>query len=188
MPNFEFVFDKVVRIWREGRIVKKLGIFKRILVAPDKEIANQIAQAMAGETIENIEGWQIEEWYAENLEPRGKYEIGLGDMISVSQTAEEPTMGKLDLPIPNYDYIWRRVKDKLEWNWSNRIAVEFFIIEKNHALEEITRIDGIVTKHNKLCITKRHILGVKAIHNREFQSYEDCESFLRSLQASQATI
>lgn len=184
MPNFEFVFKKVVRIWRGKEIVKNQGVFKRILVAPDKETASQIAQAMVGEMIKDVEGWEIEGWDAENLKPREKYEIGLGDLISVSQTTAEPTMGSLPHPIPNYNYIWDRVKDKLSWFPLKGVAIQFHCVEKTHWLRETSIIDGIMVKHSEGSLCAKHILGVIAIHRREFQSYEEAESFLQSLPAA----
>lgn len=188
MLNFEFVFNKVVRVWREKKIVKNLGFFRRILVAPDKATANQIAQAMVGETIKDVEGCEIEGWHAENLEPRKNYEVGLGDVISVSETAEEPIMGNLPHPIPNYDYIWRRVKDKLRWHWFNEVAVEFVFVERTHILEEVTKIDGVIIKSSQRREVVKHFVGIKAIHNRKFKSYEESESFIRSLQTLQAAV
>lgn len=188
MTKFEFTFKKVARVWRIDEIVKDLGIFQRVIVAPDENTAKQIAQAMVGEQITDaVEGWQIPrdpDGDIGNIVFRNKYEIGLGDVISVVETTKESTMGELPEPIPNYDYIWRRVGDKLKWHWFKGIIVQLYTIERYHRFREITEIDEVRVKDNSHSMPCKHVLGVIAIHHRKCQSYQEVESFLRSLPAA----
>ncbi|MBI2063906.1 MAG: hypothetical protein HYT65_02845 [Candidatus Yanofskybacteria bacterium] len=185
MPKYKLIFKKVVREKGDSEVLKRLGAFERIIVAPDKSIAEQIARAMVGEILEHTYGFSLmkEELDNEKFLMYESYEVGLGDVISISETSDKPTMG-LDQPIPNYDYIWNRVKDKLNWHWHHGIAVQFYLIEKSHTLQEVTKVDGVITKEDTHSFRREHPLGIVAVHVGEFNSFKESQKFIESLKAA----
>lgn len=188
MPNFELIFKKVVRVWRGDEIVKDLGTFRRVIVVPDLDLAKQIAGAMEGEQLHDVPGFELMSGvlqdYSDKIKFNDTYEIGLGDAISVIETNKEPMMGELSYPIPNYQFIWNRVRDKLNWYWFNGIVVEFSITEKTHRIEEMTKIDGVIVKNFSHPLSQKHQLGIIGIHKGKFNSYEEAQNFLKSLLAA----
>ncbi|MBI2670305.1 MAG: hypothetical protein HYX20_04140 [Candidatus Yanofskybacteria bacterium] len=187
MPNFELIFDKVLRVWRGKKIFGSLGTFRRVIVAPNLDLAKKIGGAMEGEQLNDIPGWEIMRYFPENEEIKfnEEYEVGLGSLSSVIETIAEPTLGEMLHPIPNCSFIWDRVVQKLGWWWYKGVAVEFYAVQKSYSAHETITIDGVLVKNNTHPFVCGLTLGVVAVHEgKEFNSNEDAQRFLMSIRAA----
>ncbi|MEK9158100.1 MAG: hypothetical protein AAB638_02875 [Patescibacteria group bacterium] len=202
MPNFKITWQTGVREKaytsdKMDGLLFVVGEFVRVLVAPDQELMTKIAQAMLGENRGDVawhsvlhkmnEGWSNLSGKASPSQLAGvsgekSYELVLSSVLSIEETQEAPFLGdRGDHPIPNDQYVWQRhVAERMGWAWSSGVTPIYATAEKNYRVQEIIKIDGLVTSSHERTSTHFHMVGVVEILRGEWHDYEGCRKAVKA--------